>query len=84
MPSYELLQKKLADDLGGAAADYERLAMALVAQVHGTALLLLGEGVEAGIAKEFKNACLEACQVLIECGGQESWRSERPTGAATK
>jgi len=70
MPSYEFLQQKLADDLGGMAADYEGLAMALVAQVHGTALLLLGEGVEAGVAKQFKDACLEACQVIIECGGK--------------
>jgi len=70
MPSYEFLQQKLADDLGGMAADYEGLAMALVAQVHGTALLLLGAGVEAGVAKQFKDACLEACQVIIECGGK--------------
>jgi AcrR family transcriptional regulator len=83
MPSYELLQEKLADDLGGVAAEYERLAMGLVAQVHGTALLLLGEEVEAGIAAQFKNACLEACQVLIECGGRKVAK-RTSTGAATK
>ena len=83
MPSYELLQEKLADDLGGVAAEYERLAMGLVAQVHGTALLLLGEEVEAGIAAQFKNACLEACQVLIECGGRKVAK-RAATGAATK
>jgi AcrR family transcriptional regulator len=83
MPSYELLQEKLADDLGGVAGEYERLAMGLVAQVHGTALLLLGEAVEAGIAEQFKNACLEACQVLIECGGKRVAK-RAATGAATK
>ncbi len=83
MPSYELLQEKLADDLGGVAGEYERLAMGLVAQVHGTALLLLGEAVEAGIAAQFKNACLEACQVLIECGGKRVAK-RAATGAATK
>jgi AcrR family transcriptional regulator len=79
MPSFEFIQEKLADDLGGVAADYLGLAMALVAQVHGAALLLLGEEVEAGIAEQLKNACLQACQVLIQCGGKRA-----ATGAATK
>lgn len=71
LPSYEFLQQKLAGDLGGVAADHERLTMALVSQVHGTALLLLGEGVNAEIGKKFKGACLEACRALIECGGKK-------------
>ena len=70
MPSYEYVMERLAGDLGGEAADYARLAMALVAQVHGTALLLLGEEVEKGIAEELKETCLEACKALIECGGK--------------
>ncbi len=68
MPSYELLKARLAEDLGGTPADYARLAIALVAQVHGTAILLLGEGVNAQIAKDFKDACMQACQTLIEGG----------------
>jgi AcrR family transcriptional regulator len=70
MPSYEHVQEMLAEDLGGAARDYAQLALALVAQVHGTAILLLGEGVVGQIAKEFKDACLEACQALIEGWGK--------------
>lgn len=70
MPSYEYAQERLAQDLGGEPRDYTELALALVAQVHGTAVLLLGEGVGAAIAGEFKRACLEACQALIECGGR--------------
>jgi AcrR family transcriptional regulator len=68
LPSYEYVQEKLADDLGGVPADHAKLALALVAVVHGTAILLLGEGVIVAIAQEFKDACLEACQALIECG----------------
>ena len=67
MPSYEFLKKKLAEDLGGDPEDYAQVALALVSQVHGTAILLLAEGVEGGIAKEFKGACLEACKAMIEC-----------------
>jgi AcrR family transcriptional regulator len=66
MPSYEYLKEKLAEDHGGAPADYAQLGLAIVAQVHGTAILLLGEGVEALIAREFKDACLGACRTLIE------------------
>ncbi len=70
MPSYELVKTKLAGDLGGDPEDYSQLALALVSLVHGTAILLLGEGVEEKVAKEFKDACLDACQRLIECGGK--------------
>jgi AcrR family transcriptional regulator len=74
MPSYEFLKRKLAEDLGGAPAEYAQLALALVAEIHGTAILLSGEGVGAQIAREFKDACLEACKVLIECGGRRIGR----------
>jgi|HubBroStandDraft_6_1064221.scaffolds.fasta_scaffold829745_2 AcrR family transcriptional regulator len=66
MPSYEYLKEKLAEDHGGAPGDYAQLGLAIVAQVHGTAILLLEQGVEAQIAKEFKDACLGACKALIE------------------
>ncbi len=69
-PSYQFLTGKLAEDLGGMPADYVQLALALVSLVHGTAILVLGEGVQPHIAKQFKDACLEACQALIECGGK--------------
>jgi AcrR family transcriptional regulator len=66
MPSYELVKERLAEDLGGKPADYAQVALALVAQVHGTAILLLAEGVDPKVAKDFREACLDACQALIE------------------
>jgi len=68
MPSYDYVKERLAQDLGGMPEDYVQQALALVALVHGTAILLLGEGVGAAIAKEFKDACLDACEVQIERG----------------
>jgi AcrR family transcriptional regulator len=68
MPSYDYVKERLAGDLGGMPGDYAEQALALVALVHGTAILLLGEGVGAAIAKEFRDACLDACEVLIERG----------------
>jgi len=70
MPSYEFLKKRIAEDLGGDPADFAQVALALVALVHGTAILLLGEEVDSKIAREFKDACLEACQALINCAGK--------------
>jgi AcrR family transcriptional regulator len=75
LPSYEYAKQRLADDLGGGAEDYAQLALALVAQIHGTAVLLLGDGVRAAIADEFKEACLEACQALIDCGSKRFGRN---------
>jgi AcrR family transcriptional regulator len=69
MPSYEYVMEKLADELGGKPSQYAKLALALVQQVHGAALLLLG-GAEKEIAGEVKGACLEACKALIERGGK--------------
>jgi AcrR family transcriptional regulator len=70
MPSYELMKTRLAKDLGGQPSDYAQLALALVALIHGTAILVLGEGVEPRIAQEFKDACLDACETLVECGAK--------------
>ncbi|MGB8474511.1 MAG: helix-turn-helix domain-containing protein [Candidatus Acidiferrum sp.] len=70
MPSYEFLKGKLAEELGGEPADYARVALSLVALVHGTAILLLGEGIHPKIAREFKEACLEACEALIASAGK--------------
>ena len=68
LPSYEFVQQKLAEGLGGVPTDHARLALALVAVVHGTAILLLGDGICVEISEEFKAACMEACEALIECG----------------
>lgn len=65
LPSYESLKEKLAADLGGKPADHARLAMSLIALVHGTAILLLAEGVDARVAKEVAGATIYACQSLI-------------------
>jgi AcrR family transcriptional regulator len=66
LPSFEFLKAKLAQDLGQPPAEYAALALALVALIHGTAILLLGESIEPGIAKQFEEACLRACEGLIE------------------
>lgn len=65
LPAYEFLKEKLAGDLGGKPADHSRLAMSLIGLVHGTAILLLADGVDKRVAKEVAGAAIYACQALI-------------------
>jgi AcrR family transcriptional regulator len=66
LPSFEFLKSKLAHDLGGRADDHEDLALALVSQVHGTAILLQADAVKPQVSKQLQRTCLKACEALIE------------------
>jgi AcrR family transcriptional regulator len=69
LPSYQFVKARLASDLGGTPENYSRLALSLVALVHGTAIMLLGEGVDARVSAELEGACLDACRALIKSAG---------------
>ena len=66
MPSYEFLMTLLAKDLGGPAKEHSELAMALMATVYGAAALLIEGEIEERVSKQFRGACLDACDELIE------------------
>lgn len=80
-PTFELIKKRLAAQLGGAPQQYVRLALALGALVHGTATMLLAGGVQENIARELRNACHEACEALIQCAAMKR-TSGKPTARA--
>jgi len=65
MPSYRFLQERLAEELGGQAEDHGRLALELVAVVHGTAMLRPSKDENKRIDAEFQSACLAACDALV-------------------
>jgi AcrR family transcriptional regulator len=67
-PGFELAKKRLAKQLGGEPDDHAKLAISLVALVHGTAMILHAEDIEEKTAREVRAACLEACDVLIQSG----------------
>jgi AcrR family transcriptional regulator len=77
MPSYALVKQRLAEELGGTPEDHERLTLALVEIVHGTALLLLGPEIDENVARDLKEACLESCGVLIESASHQSFGKKR-------
>jgi len=81
MPSFELMKQRLANQLGGKPPQHTHLALALVALLHGTAMLLHAEDVEEEISRDFRHACITACEVLIHAAQSRTVRS-RPAAAA--
>jgi AcrR family transcriptional regulator len=74
-PTFELIKKRLSDRLGGAPDDHWELAMALGALVHGTATMLLADGVDESILKQLRRICIETCEALIKYTEQANHRS---------
>ncbi len=64
-PTFEIIKKRLALQLGGEPEDHVRLALALGAILHGTATMLMGDGVQPPLARQLRSICNEACEALI-------------------
>ena len=77
MPSYQFMRERLADQLGGKPEDHGRLALELIAVIHGTAMLRPESDEHRDIAEEFQRACLEACDALIDLAAERS-RTNNP------
>jgi AcrR family transcriptional regulator len=65
MPSFEFLKRRLAAQLGGKPVQHTSLALALAALLHGTATLLHSANIHQRISRDFRRACISACQALI-------------------
>jgi AcrR family transcriptional regulator len=66
MPSFEFLKRRLAAQLGGKPDQQTPLALALVALLHGTARLLHSADSHKQISRNFRRACISACEALID------------------
>lgn len=75
-PSFEMIKKRLAERLGGVPEDHWELAMALGALVHGTATMLLADGVDESIARSLRRICIEYCEALVKHAEQAGARAE--------
>jgi AcrR family transcriptional regulator len=80
MPSFEFLKWRLAAQLGGKPAQHTPLALALVALLHGTATLLHSANIHQRISRDFRRACISACEALILAASARvaHWKSARP------
>ena len=77
MPSFEFMKQRIAAELGGRPAQHTRLALGLVALLHGTATLLLPASAREKNFREFRRACILACEALIAAETRRKARLSR-------
>lgn len=65
MPSFEFLKQSLSNQLGGQPDQHTPVALALVALLHGTATLIHSVDIHKKISRDFRGACISACEALI-------------------
>ncbi len=83
MPSFEFMKQRLAAQLGGPPEDHTYRALALVALLHGTATMLQTEEVHPKVSRVLRDACLSACDSLIQASFRAPAR-ERGTSTASR
>ncbi|SPF42324.1 hypothetical protein SBA1_440022 [Candidatus Sulfotelmatobacter kueseliae] len=64
-PNFARLEETLAKRVGGSPEDHTRLALALWATTHGTAVILLSRGIE-GHEEELRSACRTAVKTMLD------------------
>jgi AcrR family transcriptional regulator len=77
MPSFEFLKRRLALQLGGKPDRHTPVALALVALLHGTATLLHSVNIHQKISRDFRYACISACEALIHAASAKAAISNR-------
>jgi AcrR family transcriptional regulator len=75
--SFDLLKERLAERLGGSPSQHVRLALALAALVHGTAMVLLTKGIEEGVSREVREAAIAAFEALVEDAASQRFPEKR-------
>ncbi|MGP0021265.1 MAG: TetR/AcrR family transcriptional regulator [Candidatus Sulfotelmatobacter sp.] len=68
-PNFALVERRLAERLGGQPADHTRLALALWALMHGNTMLLLSKSIPEGHEEELRSACRAAVKSLLDGAG---------------
>jgi AcrR family transcriptional regulator len=74
-PTMQFMESKLAERLGGTAADHTRLSLALWTMAHGTAMLLISKAIPAGHVAELRSVFAAAVETLINNSSSLSVRN---------
>jgi hypothetical protein len=69
-PSFNLLRERVAQRLGGTPRSHTRLMLAIWAQMHGTAMLVIRGRFEGALQAQAVHACLDAIDILIEAAAR--------------
>ena len=64
-PTMQFMENKLAERLGGTAADHTRLSLALWTMAHGAAMLLISKAIPAAHVAELRSVFAAAVETLI-------------------
>ena len=64
-PNFAFAEQLLAKQLGGRPDDHTQLALAIWAQLHGTATLLLTQSIPEGHEEELRQACRAAVRKMV-------------------
>jgi AcrR family transcriptional regulator len=83
-PNFALLEKRLAQRLGGQPEDHARLALGVWALMHGTTMLLLSKSIPDGHSEELRSACRASLQALLDGAGRFSAPSGEKRGAPAR
>jgi len=76
MPSFEFLKRLLAAELGGKPDQHTPVALSLVALLHGTSTLLHSVDIHKKISRDFRGACISACEALIQAASARAAASK--------
>jgi len=73
-PNLGLMEKRLAERLGGSPEDHTRLGLALWAAAHGTAMMLIDQAIPAGHEAELRAAFAESVEAMLREASNRSPR----------
>jgi AcrR family transcriptional regulator len=76
-PNFGLVERQLAERLGGRPEDHTQLALAVWATLHGTTTLLLSKSIPEGHEEQLRTACRMAVKALLE--GEAGFRGSKGT-----
>jgi len=79
-PNFALVERRLAERLGGQPADHTQLALALWALMHGNTMLLLSKSIPEGHEEELRSACRAAVKSLLDGAGNFPEKSNGKRG----
>jgi AcrR family transcriptional regulator len=65
-PNFALVERRLAERLGGQPEDHTQMALALWALMHGNTMLLLSRSIPEGHEEELRSACRAAVKALLD------------------
>jgi AcrR family transcriptional regulator len=70
-PSFNLMRTRLAQQLGGAPRQHNRLMLAIWCLMHGSAMLIIRGGFEGALRTQAVHACVDTVDNLLNAAAQQ-------------